>query len=121
MSGLHSLLYYGKQMPAQLFHIYFSPENRAKGGQRLLGIVLAAIEPPIHEGLKAVTQGLEQSGHNQCRANKHYAITPPEQTCQQGLSGEHEYEINDQQDRGQQTIDQRAIDQDINIPQSVTQ
>src|SRR5579884_2229770 len=121
MGRLHRLFDHSKQLLTQLIQVHFSPQRRAKGFQRLLGIIFAPVEAPINEPLDALTKGLKQGSDDQRRADEDHAIVWPEQTGEQGLSGEDQREVDDQQSRSEQAVDQRAIDDDVDIPEAIAQ
>jgi len=121
MGGLHCLLYDRHQLLAQLVQVHLLAQRLTEACHDPGCVILAAIKPPIHQPLHALAQGLEQSGDEQGGDDKNHRIARPEKAGQQVLPAEHQQEIGTQKSRGEQTIDQRAIDQHIDIVQAISE
>jgi len=121
MGGLHGLLYDRHQLLAQLVQVHLLAQRLTEACHDQGCVILAAIKPSIHQLLHALAQGLEQSGDEQGGDDKNHRIARSEKAGQQVLPAEHQQEIGTQKSRGEQTIDQRAIDQHIDIIQAISE
>ncbi len=121
MSGLHGLAYHDQQLLIQLVQIHLLAKRLTEACQDLGRVILAAIKPSIHHLLHAPAQGLEQRGDDQGGDDQHHCVVRTEQAGQQVLPTEDEPEVDNQQARGEQAIDQRAINQHIDIVEAISQ
>ena len=118
MRGLHRLLNDSQQVLTQLIQVDFLAQGGAEGCHGLSSIVLAAVEAAINDPLDAMTQGLEEGRDYQRRGDNDQGILLllSEESAQQGTEDEHDAHVEQGQDHGQGTIDQRATNEDINLP-----
>src|SRR2546421_8245528 len=122
MRWLHRLVDHYQQLFAQLVQINFTAQGSAKGSQRLLRVILMSIETAINEVLNSVAQGLNESSYCQCRDhNNHRLRSLPREQPDEALQSEDEAHVERYQDACQQDVYQRAIDQNINIVQTIAQ
>ena len=75
-------------------------------------------EATVDEALQRQTEGLEQGRDYQRRGDNHQGtlLLLVEETAQQGTEDEHEANVDQGQDYGQDRIDERATNEDIDIP-----
>jgi len=120
MGRLHRLLDYCFQALCQSVQVNFIAQVGTEGFECADCIVLASVKAPVNSVLNAMTQWLEERSNQQRGANDY-------QWGVQDLSGQPVHErlqTNDttEVDYGQQyrqrTIDKRAMDDDINIPEA---
>src|SRR6266702_3695573 len=69
MRWLHRLLHNCHKILAYLAQLHLGAQSRAKSSKGMCSIVLATIETPINDILKAATQGLKESGNCKGRSN----------------------------------------------------
>ena len=74
MGRLHRLVDDGQQVLAYLLQVYFTLQRGAEGRQRLLGIILAAIEAAINEDLDALAHWQEERGNRQRGDDQHHRL-----------------------------------------------
>ncbi len=94
-------------------------QRRAKRVERLFGVVSAAIEPMVDESLYAAPQRLEQRGNQQRRHHNHNGLRLRD--AQRASVPRRHRQIDTCQNRRQQAIDQRPIDDDIDVEEAIAQ
>ncbi len=65
MVSLATLTKSSLRASAQGIQVRLLSQAGVEGGKRLYGVVLAAVEAPIHERLDAASEGVEQGGDGQ--------------------------------------------------------
>ena len=75
----------------------------------------------VNDGLNTMTQGLEEGGNSECRDHDGNIVPLVDDPSEQVLQDKDETNINQGQDRGQAAIDERAIDQHVDVVQSIPQ
>ena len=108
-------------MLTQLVQVNFVAQGGAEGCQGLGCIILAAVEATIDDGLDAMAQGLEESSNDQRRDHDCDRIILVKQPLEQRLQGKNEAKIQQGEQSGQAAIHQCAIDQHVDIIQSIPQ
>ena len=117
MRWLHGLLHDRNQVLAQLGQVHFMTKGSTESPHRFGRIILATVEAPIDDLLNTTAQGQEERGNNQRRDDNDHIIILLDDPTQEELQADNETGIDRRQQRGQHTVHQRFIDQDINIPQ----
>ena len=84
--------------------------------QRERRVVAAAVEAPVHGGLDPRPRGAEQRRHRQ-RRDRHREARLAHREADQ----EHEPEIGGAERGGQRAVDQRAVDDDVDVVEPVAQ
>ena len=123
MGRLHRFLDDGGEMLAQSIHVYLGAQRGTKGCHDLSRIIFATIEAAVNDVLKASSQRLEERRDHQRGGDdgKRLLGEAAGHGTHQSLQGEDEADIECHQQGGQTTIDQRAIDEHINLPQAGAQ
>jgi len=97
-------------------------QDGTESSQRAGGIVLVAVEAPINDGLHAVTQRLEERRNDQGRDDDDDRLRSlPTDESKQAFQPNNQAQIHRRQEQRKPTIDQRLVDNRINIPQPVAQ
>jgi len=114
---LHRLLHHHQQLLAQLVQVHLLAQVRAKGGDRLGGVIPAAIEPPVDGALHAMMQRLEEGEYDQGRADQDERRLRRlrAEGREDQLRAKDQPDIQYGQGSGEQRIDQRASDKHIDI------
>ena len=84
--------------------------------QRPGSVILATVEPPIDDFLEIMTQGLEQGGDHQG-----ILLLLTKEATQQGSEDEHEANVDQNQEHRQGRVDERATNENVDIPQPEAQ
>src|SRR2546421_7725058 len=123
MRWLHGLLNVVEQVLTQLAQVYFTAKCCAESLQCPGCIILATVEATIDKRLQTMAQGLEESRDGERRGNNddwRLRGLSSEQAHQR-LQTDHEANVDQCQDSRQRAIDQGAIDQHIDIVQTMAQ
>jgi hypothetical protein len=96
------------------------PQAGAERLDRPSRVVAAAVETPIHHSLDAVAEWLEQSRHHQGGAGHGQGRLPADRVNELS-EAEHAAGIDDAEQRREQAIDQRAVDEPVDVVQLVAQ
>jgi len=79
-------------------------------------VILAAVKAPIHQILYTPAQRYGQRSDNQGGDNQDHRVVFSEEAGQQVLATEHQREVHGQLARRGPARDQRALDNDISLP-----
>src|SRR6266699_2920206 len=122
MGGLHRLPGYGDQACAQLVYVPFTAQCRAERFHSLGSIILAAIEAAVDDLLRAPSQRMEEGRNHQCRNDRHRRrLWLAGEGMKKLLQQHHEAQVDTSECDRECPVDQRAVDEDIDIPQAVAQ
>src|SRR6266699_6481491 len=118
MGGLHGLGDHGDQFLSQLLQVHLIAQGGTESFQRFGCIVPSAVEAAINDPLDGMAQGLEEGSDHQGRGDNDQGILLlAQQSAHQGTKDEHEAHVEQGQDHRQGTIDERATNENINLPQ----
>ena len=84
-------------------------------------IILAAVEATINEPLQTMAQRLEQRSNDEGRDHNSDSIILVEHPLEQGLQHKNETKVQQGQQSGQAAVHQRAVDQHVDIVESIAQ
>ena len=98
-----------------MIQVHLLAQRCTVGCYDLGGIVLAAIETAVNDGLNAMTEGLEEEKNDQGGDNNGNITVLVDDCSKQVLQGKDEAEIDHGQQSGQTAIDQCAIDENVDI------
>src|SRR5215210_671970 len=115
---LHRLLHHTHQVVAKGVQVRFVSQRRGEGFQGLPRVVLPTVEAPVYERLDAPPQGREQGRYHQ-RGDDYselFLLLLAGKGPEDSLGRRHGTEIEARQDRGQSTVDQGAVDDEIYVP-----
>src|SRR5919106_3073194 len=96
------------------------PEARPEGIYGPGGVVPGPVEAPVDEILNAPAQGTEQ-GRNRQRCAGHHQVVARPKASKDGSEREHEGCIYEDQASGHRAVDQRAVDDAVDLIQAVPQ
>ena len=113
---LQSLFHHRQQLLSQLLQLYFVTRPGSESLQRLLGVVFMAVEAPVDVILDAPAEGREQRCNEQCGSNYNQGAGLAGERAKNGLKDYDSEKIDYHQRPGQCAIDQRAADDDVDIP-----
>ena len=117
MRRLHRLLHHGNQPLAQFCQLYLTVQARAELRNDATRLVLLPIEPPINRLLETTAQRPEERGGDQGRSDQDHwrgGYLRAEER-EHKLRARDEPRIGQDQQSGEQCIDQRAPDEQIDI------
>src|ERR1700687_4272758 len=118
MRRLHRLLNHLDELFAQLTEINAIAQRCAECCQRSRRIVLATIETAVDDGLDAAALRLDKGGSHEGRGNNNQRrLRFRGKVSHQKLQPDNQAKIDEAEYDSQRTVDQRAIDNNINIPQ----
>ncbi len=89
----------------------------AQLGDDGIGFVALTVEQAVHPSLHPGAHGLEQHGHQPGCHQRNHQIPTAANECAQGSHHQHVHSNNAD---GEDAVDQRAIDDEVDIPQSGT-
>src|SRR5256885_13395187 len=118
MRRLYRLLHDCQQMLAQGCQVHFMAQGGTESRHRASSIILAAIETVVDDGLEAMAQGVEERSDGQRRGNNDdWRLRGlPGELAHKRLETNYETDVDQGQQDRQRAIDQRAVDQHIDIP-----
>ena len=116
MGGLHRVEDRGAQLGADRLEVDLVAQPRAEGLERLRGVVAVAVEAPVDGVLDAGTRRAEQRGHRERRDRDGEAGLADRQSHQQ-----HESQVGRGERRRERAVDQRAVDDDVDVEEPVAQ
>ena len=118
MRWLHRLLNDCDELLTQLAQVHFIAQRYAKSFERTRRIILAPEEAAVDECLDAPPQGIEQCSN--CKSGGHNGDVRglTDESAQQELQRDDESNIEQDQCGCQRAVDQRAVDDEIDIPES---
>ena len=113
---LQALVDDAAQLAAERVELDLVAQPRAEAGQRLRGVVAAAVEAAVDRRLDAGARGAEQRGDRQRRDRDREARLPDREPDQQ-----HEPEVGGAEQRGERAVDERAVDDDVDVVEAVAE
>ena len=117
MGGLHGLGDHGDQFLSQLLQVHLIAQGGTESFQRFGCIVPSAVEAAINDPLDGMAQGLEEGRDHQCRGDNDQGILLlAQESAHQGTKDEYETHVEQGNDHRQGTIDERATNENINLP-----
>src|SRR5262249_13744554 len=88
----------------------------------LLSIELMPIKPLIDDGLEASPHGQEEPGNRESGDHQHYWLRSlPGEELGYALQPDDETSVDHRQQRRQRAVDQRLVDDGIDVPESIAQ
>src|SRR5690348_13320493 len=117
MCRLHCLLDHCYQALLQGVQVNFVAQVGTEGFQCTSRVILAAVEAPVNNPLNELSKRLEQDIDRQRGANDSQLIAFCK-PVQEELQTNDASEVDQGQQCRQRTIDKRAMDDDINIPEA---
>ncbi len=119
--GLHGLLHHRDQVLAQLRQIDLITQGGTEGRHRASSIILAPVEATVDDRLEAPSQWLEQGGNDEGRDHDSDRVILVEHPLEQRLQSNNEAKVQQGQQSSQAAIHQCAIDQHVDIVESIPQ
>src|SRR5829696_8590318 len=108
-------------MISQSVKVRLLPEAGAESFQRLCSIVLAPIEAPIHESLHPLKQLVEQGGDDERGDYNSQLRLASCERSEDVLQRDNAAEVDQHQRRRQSTVDQGAVDDYIDVVETVAE
>src|SRR5579859_3098429 len=118
---LHRLFDHRQEMLAQLRQVNLVAQRCTECCYRAGSIILTAIEAMIDDGLNAVTQRLEDGRNHQGGDHDGNVAIGVDDAAQEGLQSDDAAEVNQGQYDCERAIDQRAIDEQVDVVESIAQ
>src|SRR5205809_3061767 len=122
MFWLHHLLNPRRQLSAYLVQVHFIADNCTKCSDRAGCVILATVEATVYERMRAIVQWLEQKPYQKRGSDNRQLVSPYEgETACNVLEREHADFVDHSQHNRQGAIDQRAVNDEINVIEPVAQ
>ena len=120
MRGLHGLIDYCHQLLTYLFQVDLVAQRCTESCQRARCIILAPVEATVDGLLDAPSQGLEEGRNHQSGDDRHRRrLLLAGDDTKKLLQQHHEADVDTCEDYRERAVNQRAIDENIDIPQAV--
>ena len=120
MRGLHRLLRDTAQLGAQRVEVDLVAQPARERRERLRRVVAAAVEAAVHRRLDAGARGPEQRRDRQ-RRRRDREPGVRRQRLEHELEEQHDHEVGGGQRGRQRAVDERAVDDDVDVVEPVSQ
>src|SRR6266513_5982267 len=122
MCWLHRLLNHCHQLCAKLVQVHLIANGRTKRSDRAGCVIPATVEATVDQRTSAIMQWLEQKPYQKRGSDNRQLVSLYEcETACNVLEREHADFVDHSQHNRQGAIDQRAVNDDINVIEPVTQ
>ena len=121
MGRLHGFLDNPGQVLAQALQVHLMAQRGVESIQGSGCVIFAAIEAAVNQCLEAPAQRLEESCDGEGRGHNHNGVLPNLVRKQAGQwsQTDHQTRIDQSQRSRQRAVDQRAVDQGVDIVEAV--